>query len=352
MRRGHRQVGLDLGRARVKVAERDGAGRIVRLASFRRRVPGASLDESEASWIAAGLERKGFGGVPVVVGACIDSVRVDEIELPAVKPGISLDRIVQQEVARMGRGREGEIALAWWPIGASARGGAHSALAVSCPISASERIAEPLASSGLDVISIDLRQAASARLSARGRAESGLVVVVDIGWGSAEVTAWQGSEPVFVRTLDRCGLREAGSIVPECDADGEEGVMMHPWMVHDRVMLFEQIVRHDASDPVLEQWRRRVAARLHGLANELATEVEKTLVYLSRRFGGLDAATLCFAGGGAALEAVMRPISARLGAAEVCVPAERCDVAGVAVERAREPMFVSACGLALWEGGR
>ncbi len=337
MSRGH-QIGLDIGRGRVKVAQRDGHGRIIRLASMRRR-DGQGVIGADAESIAEALERKGFERHPVVVGACMTEARIDEIELPVLAASAPVERLVRGEVARLARWKSDEYVASWWAIPPAMRTPPTSAmLVVSCPNSVSEAWAEPLARAGLDVVAVDVRQGAIVRACSMKAQATGLMLVADIGWGSTELSAWMCGELVFVRSLEGRGLESASALLAD--------------VACDRLMAFERLVL-ESEKPVnacTARWVRRVEGSVGNLGLEISREIEKTLVYLTRRFGGSDVARTWVAGGGAGVGRMMRVIEDRLGAIGICKPWELMEVVGQAATHGADPMFVTACGLAQWGG--
>ena len=104
----------------------------------------------------------------------------------------------------------------------------------------------------------------------------------------------------------------------------------------------------------LPAWRAAqssYAVACRSLGQSLERELTLTLGYLARRFPSAATAEVVVFGGGARLDEVFDPLQ---GASDFVarrgVPGDMADVRSKSGAWSGEPMFVTACGLALWDG--
>lgn len=338
MRRHARQIGLDIGRAWVKAAQCDRSARIERVAAFPRADAAGSVDGEEAVLIAESLLRHGFEPSPVVIGLNVRDVRLEEIDAPPVADEHALDRIIRGEIGRLSRWEPDTYTAQWWRVPAPARASAQdTVLSIAAPVATVDAGIEPLVDAGFDIQAVDLRVGAAARLCAAQAQRDHLVVVVDVGWTCVEIAAWLDERLVFVRRIEEAGLALLAAALPRVGL-GER--MLVESLVSDRG---ERSHAWDVARGGFHAAARRIG-------EDLVAELDLTLTYLARRFPSAACCEVLIAGGGARVDALVEPL-----ASSPQVGARRADLRqlarfhGRAAAQAGEPIFLPACGLALWE---
>lgn len=334
-----RQIGLDIGHAWVKAALRDRSGHISRAAAFPRESDAPMPDADEVIGMAETLLRLGFEPDPVVIGVGSRDLRLEEIEAPPVPDEHARDRIIFGEIGRLAHWDAGSYTGQWWQVPAPARASAGATyLSVATPTSTLDAIVNPLIQAGFDIRAVDMRAAASGRLCARKAAADQLIVTVDVGWSCVEIAAMFDHRLVFVRRLDELGL------------SGVCGQM--PSVRLGQKLVFESLALGRCEPlPAWRSARASYGVACRSLGQSLERELTLTLGYLARRFPSAATAEVVVLGGGARLEALLEPLqSTNEFVARRGVPGELASVRSKPSAWADEPMFVTACGLALWDG--
>ncbi|MCL4219965.1 MAG: hypothetical protein KJZ65_01210 [Phycisphaerales bacterium] len=337
MRRGARQIGLDIGRAWVKAAQCDRSRRIERVAAFPRKGEGAGLEAEEMVVIAETLLRQGFEPSPVIIGLNARDVRMEELEAPPVSDEHALNRIILGEVGRLARWEADTYTAQWWRVPAPTRASAQDTfMSVAAPITTVDSAIEPLAAAGFDIQAVDLRVGAAARLCARQAQSDQLVVLVDVGWSCVEIAAYFDDRLVFVRRLEDSGLAQVGASLPRV-AMGE------------RLVLESLVMDLSVQSHAWNLARAGFFAAARRVGENLVSELDLTLTYLARRFPGARCCDVLIAGGGARIEALIEPLatSPDVGARRA-EPGQMVPFHPRAADHTGEPIFLPACGLALW----
>ncbi|GAB4383742.1 MAG: hypothetical protein Kow0022_04370 [Phycisphaerales bacterium] len=335
MMRSRRQIGLDIGHAWIKAAMRDRSGRLTRIAAFPRSTPGAALEFDEAAFIAETLLRQGFESVPVVLGVSTEHVRLEELEAPVMLEGSALDRIILGELSRLTHWEPESFTGQWWPVPTSLRAAATgSYLTVAAPTAAIEALVAPLLEVGFDIMAVDLLTAATMRVCSRGVGPDHLVVSVDIGFVSTELSALLDGSLVLVRRLPHASLAGICRQLPDLPS-GRAALLER--------LCTGQVHPSAASHALLASFN----SAIHELADLLQEEIERTLAYLARRFPSATRCDVFLCGGGARIDALVSTLgqSPDVLARRPELPACQSHVGR---RWSNEPMCIAACGLALW----
>ncbi|KAA0216475.1 MAG: hypothetical protein DYG94_04825 [Leptolyngbya sp. PLA3] len=336
-----RQIGLDVGCAWVKAAQRDRSGRIERVAAFPRTNAGAGVDAQEAVLFAESLLRHGFEPSPIIIGMNARDVRLEEVDAPPVSDEHALDRIILGEIGRLSHWEPDTYTAQWWRVPSPTRASVQDTFfSIAAPISTVDSSIEPLTAAGFDVQAVDLRVGAAARLCA-ARAESDrLVIVVDVGWSCVEIAAYLDQRLVFVRRLEGAGLASIDESLPRL-------------RLGDRLLAESLALGRGARSPAWDIARTSFAAGARRIGENLVAEINLTLTYLARRFPSAQRCDVLVAGGGARIDELIEPLatSPDVGARRA-EPGQLVGFCARAASQASEPIFVSACGLAMWREER
>lgn len=333
------RIGIDIGRMRVKAAQADRRGRIVRMASFPRCTPIEPAHADEASHIAETLLRQGFTPAPVVLASDRAQVRIEELALPVIEDETALSRIAASEVARVTHWAPGTFEFANWSIPtSSAQGSAANTLAVACTHANGEAAIEPLAAAGFDVEAIDVRSAALVRSCTTPEADSGMVCVADLGWEATCLSASLDGTLVFVRTLPSTGVK--------CIATGMELDPDYACAILERLC-----ATNGFSTWGTEAVHRSFATRVQELGQMLSEELKRTFAYMAHRFPNASPISTFLCGGGARLPSIAETVHA-LSGLEVMVqtPMRSMSIADSAHRYSMDPSLICAMGLARWTG--
>lgn len=332
-----RQIGLDIGGAWVKAAQCDRSGRIERATALPRVRPGVGVDADEAEMIAEALLRYGFEPSPVIIGLSVREVRLEEIEAPPVSDEQALDRIILGEVGRLSHWEPETYTAQWWRVPAPTRASAQDTfLSVAAPVATVDSAIEPLAAAGFDIQAVDLRASAAARLGAARVQSDQLVVMVDVGWSCVEIAAWLDQRLIFVRRLEDAGLAQVGTALPRV-------------AMGDRLVVESLAMSRGGPSHAWNAARIGFLTAARRVGESLVSELNLTLVYLARRFPSAQRCDVLIAGGGARIDALIEPLatSPDVGARRA-EPGQLIHFHPRAAAQACEPIFLPACGLALW----
>ena len=260
-----RLVGLDLGTTSLKIVDSlPNGGHAVR---FARLDPGPGLSDRDAVRIARVMQRRSIPLSGVCVAAPRSVIRTAELSLPPRSSGAPVDEIAREECRRLFE-YEGPFELALRPLPVGREQGAEPALALACCHESAESIIRPLSEAGISVIRFEPSSVAVAR-----SAGAGSVLTLEIGHASGVMIASESGELRYEREL------------PELSAPA---------------LRLEAL----ASSPA---WRDSVRERV-------TDELDRTVRYLSQRFGFAPTAPLRLIGGGVERSvAVIRESVAELG---------------------------------------
>lgn len=297
-------IGLDIGSRWIKAVQLGrGPGGIrvpARWAAWPRLAPGTPMDASEASRAVDVLEARGFSGLRVVIGAAETLGATADLELPGGVSAQARHGVAVLEACRVMKLAPGSFELALWELPKPARAGdGVQASAFALTHDTAEALMNPLESTGMRVVGIDVASAAVARQFAGPGVET-LDLSIDVGVAGARFSVASGGRIVYHRRLDELGL---AGLIEAC----EERVRGCPRAAETAVDML-RLEAPGAKDVVA------------GLVAEAAVSVE----YAWHRYPDREPGRVFVTGGGAWLvdaEAVAAEVGlAGAGAFPVCVP--------------------------------
>lgn len=342
--KGRTPIGIDFGRSRVKAAQlvrRRGGWRLSAWACYDRCEEAPAPSAREMDRLLGALERGGFAGDSVVLGAPSELVRTAVVDAPPRSSGAPIEQICGAQFAQMFRSSPAafEMHMREIPSGTD-RGGACQVSVCGVASEEAAGLAAPFDRVGLRVEGIDLAEEALSRACVGAcAAEEGLTSLLDIGGGGVGLAVFLGGEALYHRRLEGLGV---GRLVREVakslrvDADAARVLV-------DRVGLGEAPV--DGADGV-------TASRVQGMAREyvevLLRDMLRSLAYVLDRYPGESVARVRLTGGGASLPGLAEYFEELGGIEARRIGADACGVSGAPA--GCSGALVTAIGHAMWGG--
>lgn len=183
------------------------------------------LGGEEALRLAGTLERLGFSGGTVTLGAAEPAMVAAPLDIPPVSSGAPVGRIASGEIAKMYRLQPGSFMVGVWDLPAPAASRDRpGVMAVALPHKLAEASIAPLEEAGLDVAAIDAHQSAAARalsiMVPQGR--EAVDCVVDFGSEMARIVVVYEGVVVYTRSAKSSGVgRLFESVVESMDLDDD-----------------------------------------------------------------------------------------------------------------------------------
>jgi Tfp pilus assembly PilM family ATPase len=338
-------IGIDIGSRRVKLAQlaRTRRGwRVGAMSAFDRLDPAPIPSDAELERIAEVLDRAGFVGDDVVVGAPRSRVHTAVLELPPRKSGAPLEQICHAEVARMFRLTPGSYELHAWEVpSGQARETMTQMAASAMPWSDATELVAPFDRVGLTVIAIDLTSEATARSCAEpmGRLAE-LSVLADLGETGLDLLVFRAGECVYTRRLESLGLSWMAETIARKLAIPPRGAAA-------LVRRFGIAGVQSAQGADLCATRARVILR-----EQIDIMLQQTLSsvsYALDRFPGEAVSSLRLIGGGANIPDIA-PYLAEISGLDVGLinPSARTRGLSSRPDAAADPAYMTAIGHALW----
>lgn len=335
-------IGLDIGSARIKAAQvvRARRGwRVASSASFERIDPSMAPTAGEIDRLVGVLDRAGFTGDRVVVGAPRKGLRTAVLDLPPKTSGAPIEQICAGEFARMFRLPPASYELFAWEMPTATDRGAKtqmSACALEC--AHAEALVAPLQAVGLQVDAIDLAAEATSRACrAACTHKDGLTALLDVGSAGVDLMVFRQGELIYQRWLDGVGLgrpiealsrslgvteRAAQAVVRRVGLAGYEAEAVDPVVLARMLSIMREYVEHFLRDML------------------------GSVSYVLDRFPGMAVTRLRLVGGGAVVPQLPAYLSEMAGLdAQRLTPRECGFSAGAGIA---DPGMHTALGHALW----
>lgn len=343
--RSRTPIGVDIGSAQIKAAQlvRTRRGwRVAALAACHRAECDDLPSEKEVERLAEVLERAGFEGADVVVGAPRTRLHTAMLELPPRKSGAPLEQICQAEISRMFRLAHGSYeSFAWEVPTRAARSGTTQMAASVLPCTDASALASAFDRVGFEVGAIDITPEATARACAgavRGLPE--LVAILDVGHAGLDLLVFRAGERVYQRRLEGIGV---ASLVQTLSRKLEIPARGAAALVRRRGLGAGP--GSGEAGVTLARVRGILEEQLDGMLRETLASVS----YALDRFPGESVTALRLVGGGAAIPGVVDHL-ARISGLEVsvCAPGEIARGFAARPEARTDPVYMTALGHALW----
>lgn len=335
-------IGLDLGATRIKAAQlvRTSSGwQLVAGANYARTEGNGVLVPAEMDRLLGMLDRAGFSGDRVVVGAPRPMLRAAVVDAPPVSSGAPVAKICAAEFARMYRMSPGSCQLHVREVpAAKARPGTSQMSVNGLSNDDAESLVSPFEAAGMVVEAIDLAAEARCRVvrPVCGGAPT-LAALLDIGWSGIGLSVFREGDAVYHRWLSDGGLSklvESAKRSFSIDSASAEAV----------------VTRVGIMAPEGEGLDGLTTARVLGLGREYAEglfhEILRSLAYVLDRYPGEVVERFYLNGGGATLPGLAEYLGELAGLNfEVLTPGQCGIRGGPMIDDATMP---TAIGHAMW----
>ncbi len=339
-------IGLDLGDwfiKAVQLSRSQGNWQIAAASIIPRLRPGEPIDLAEIERLTDILARQGFRGRRVVTTPSGTQVTCEALELPPRESGAPIEQIARMEIARLQRLDPESFEIALWDIPASIRSSSSSTvMAAAYAHEKSDALIHLLESCGWVVCAIDLKAWAYARCTAHGALPQP-VVVVDCGaHGTSFILLDQGNV-TYERTLSKISFASLTDLI--CEHFGMNQLTAEH-LVHQ---MSEPICQVDMDRQKDDKW-----SELHTMVQEfegqLATQLQTSLDYVSRRYTELNLHHIRLVGGGALIGDLDLRLGEILGlTVKKLAPSELFQCQSLIGQTCQSPILTAALGLALYE---
>lgn len=343
LRSGRRSaIGIDLGATKIKAAQ------VVRTLSGWKLVAGANYARTEGDGVLVPcemdrllgvLDRAGFSGDRVVVGAPRPMLRAAVVDAPPVASGAPVEKICAAEFARMYRMSPGSCQLHVREVPAATTRPGTSQMSVNgVSNDDAEALVSPFDAVGMLVEAIDLAAEARCRVVRPVcGSEPTLAALLDIGWSGIGLSVFREGDAVYHRWLSDGGMSKLVDSAKRSfsiDVAAAEAVV-------SRVGILA---------PEGEGFDGLTTARVLGLGREYAEglfhEILRSLAYVLDRYPGEVVERFYLTGGGAMLPGLAEYLGELAGLRfRVLSPAE-CGILGEAMTE--DVALHTAIGHAMW----
>ncbi len=298
----HFTIGLDIGSRAIKfvgINARTGEARVSGV--IPRSQPGAEIDATEISRIAAVLRRRGIWSRSVVLSAPPSMASNAMLELPPRSSGAPIERLAQIEMARMLRCEPNTIETVSWDVAIGGKAAQHtSVMAVACSTSQATRIAEGFEDAGVVIEAIEPGCIALARVVRRWLRASSFVVA-DLGASGGRICVVNKGTVTLQRELGELGMLE------------RLGRAAAP--IGCSVEALWRLLRTGESD--VGQTTRSAGEIVRAFTERLAEDVERavkeSLGYARTRGGSVEPELIALAGWGGATSGLAEKITEQSG---------------------------------------
>lgn len=153
------------------------------------------------------LVRQGFLGRRLVVGLKTQQMLTAVLDVPPRSSGAPVDDIARAELAGMHGQDPDAIEAVCWDLPAPGSGpGASQAMAMACPHAVAEPMLANFEAAGFDVVALDSELQARLRASRDRLTDDGVTVLLELGWGAADLCMTFCGNVVYHRSMDEFGI--------------------------------------------------------------------------------------------------------------------------------------------------
>lgn len=338
-------IGIDVGASCVKAAQlqRTRRGwRVTALAAFDRIERTDLPSAPEIDRLSEVLDRAGFAGADVVVGAPRSRLRSAVLDLPPRKSGAPLEQICQAEVSRMFRMTPGSYEMHAWEIPSlSSRSQLTQMAASALAWDDGAALASAFEAAGLRVAAIDLAPEALARACAPAMHDlPELSILIDLGDGGLDLVVFRGGDAVYQRRLEPFGIGWAIAAVARKLAVSERGAGS---LV--RRIGFATPPGPGTDATVVSRTRAVLREQIQSILSEVLSSVS----YALDRFPGESVTALRLVGGGARMPGLADYIGEVSGLNVACLsPSSVARGLSSRPAAKSDPTYMGAIGHAMW----
>ncbi len=301
-------IGLDIGTRAVKAAQlvgRPGAWRLASAGVIVREKPGEPIAAPEVGRIAQVLSRQGFIGNRVVLTVPPDKLLSSILELPPPDSGAPTEQIAQAELASMHRVDPATLQMGYWELPSSGRQReSFRVMAAACTSTEADAYLDIIESQGLDVIALDVPQAALGRLVASNEHTTGIDAVLDLGWRSGLLVLLCRGVVIYERRLTDVGLEKLTKSLTttlEVDESVIDCLLNEVGLGAGAEQAADPLVVDEMHDAIREHYQ----AMIH--------ELSVSFSYAGHQYPDAELKRLSIVGGGAAIPGLDVHLSEQLG---------------------------------------
>lgn len=312
-RRHDNPIGLDLGAAAVKAAQRDARGRM-RAVALPRREPGSESVGVDLNRLRGVLGQHGFEGRRVVLAGAHERVITELLKLPPAGPGVPQTELARAELARARQLQPGTFEAGLWPVPVPVRGGDGAHVMTSAyRHEDANALLDAVEAHGFEPVALETPACAVARGCAATIAGSnGIVALIDFGHSAARLTLMLGGVIIFERSNADAGLANLhASLCDTLQVDG--GLARHLLATYGLTPRAAKAGEDPAWRSVLAEAYSLTMAHFDHASRELVM----SFAYAGHRYPDAAVSRAVLLGGGAAIAGLGEYLASTLG-----VPAE------------------------------
>lgn len=341
-------IGIDVGTrsfGAVQLQQSGGTWRISAAAVYERGRPGSELSADEVLLFSQILDRRGFRGSAVVLAVPGDMLKSDLLDLPPAGPDVPMDQLARMELARTYKCQPDSFELSSWTLPASSRGGhGQQVMATACMHQDSECILEAWDLGGLEVVALEGKAVAVARICRPLLHEhANISTALDITWDASSLVVLHRDVVIYERILSDSGIRVLHEILMK-RLNVESDVA--DFAIYE-VGFTEELKDEWTNWPLLTDARGIMATHFTSMLDELRVSFS----YAQHRYPEVPVDLLFLLGPGASIPNLCEPISSMLNVeSRLLTPGDvhACDP-GLKKE-AGDPGLTVATGLAQFDG--
>ncbi|MDB5305245.1 MAG: type pilus assembly protein PilM [Phycisphaerales bacterium] len=336
-------IGIDVGRREIKAVQlARGSGTLRVAAGMLLPRPDDGITPLDAEMLRLGdaLERGGFTGRQIVLAVPGDKLISSVLELPRSN-AVPVAQMARMELARNHRCPPDSLEMGCWELPAAARA-AKSAqvMAVACRHDDANAILDRFEDAGLDVVGLDVRACALARVTAPlASADGGVTATLELGWTAATLVLLYRGNVVYERKVADAGFDHLHA---------ELCKKLHVETDVADYLLAEAGLGGTPDDPNAAPPDARALITAH--LESLAADVSASLSYAAHQYDDAGIASLLLCGAGAAVPGVDRHLAGLLRiAARKVGPADIAPCPPGRSDACTSPASLVAMGLAMFE---
>jgi Tfp pilus assembly PilM family ATPase len=286
-------IGLDISGRWIKVAQvtrasHRGSFSLLATARIPRADPRAEFGPADAEMVAGAIDRAGFEGRTVVLGAPRELLVCDVLELPPRSSGAPIEQLARVELARTSRWESSSFELGLWDLPVLGRPSGtrqHSEATHVFAAALSHELAEPILASleaaALEVIAVDVPALAIAR-ACMSMAATPFTALLDVGYQSSLFVVLHDGLVVYERSIAESSLGGLFASVKARVGIDEDAAML----VLSGEGPIEQPDAASAVQSPAAALRAEARACLGEFIDSLVPEVQRSLSYVAHRSGG------------------------------------------------------------------
>ena len=338
-------IGIDLGARRIKAAQlgrSQGGWSLAAGATYERLAGEGVLAPGELDRLLGVLDRAGFVGDRVVVGAPRSLLRTAVVDAPSAASGAPVVQICAAEFARMYRMAPNSCRLHVRELPAATSRSETSQMSVNGLSNVdAESLVSPFDAVGLVVEAIDLASEARCRVAQpMCRETPALTALLDIGGSGIGLSVYREGESVYHRWLGEAGIDKLVET-----ARRSFGI--------DRTAAGAIVGQVGMVPPEDTGYDATTTSRVMGLGREYAEglfhDLLRSLAYVLDRFPGESVERFYLTGGGARLPGLAEYLGELAGLEFEALTPRRCGIRGGPL--VDDAGMHTAIGHAMWGAG-